>query len=464
MNSLRFPALAVFLLILTAAPGFGQVCTTTKYQYTMACLPTVVVSSNFSSNTYDVDPKGNYWNSFYQSPFLITPSVPFAIGAQYAMQVATAPSAATATGYIFSFKNGALSAKPADLGPFVSDPPQTLGKQRMFVGVSYQYMNFTKTGGKNVSSIPFAIEAEDEYFYGSPMSLDMQSLNTYVAYGVTNRLDLSVIIPWSRAAMTFSTSCPSKAQTYNYYGVTSCTLFDGNTGLSDTNGDQIWDAFIFGQGSESLTSQGIGDVTVRGKYELKKTDHQGLAVGLEYRLPTGDPLNFRGSGATGVRPFLSWGYNGRISPHANIGFQYNGSSKNEVRDNIQYSSADGFTYSDTLTATKLPDSFTATVGADFAVTRRLNLDADLLERVFSDDGSSAFKPSSFPATPTNPGFQAPVSFTGVDEKSTVILGAKGKLTNHLLFGASVMIDASNNGLSYSPSPMVTVSYDFGTTK
>jgi hypothetical protein len=187
-------------------------------------------------------------------------------------------------------------------------------------------------------------------------------------------------------------------------------------------------------------------------------------VGLEYRLPTGDPLNFRGSGATGVRPFLSWGYNGRISPHANIGFQYNGSSKNEVRDNIQYSSADGFTYSDTLTATKLPDSFTATVGADFAVTRRLNLDADLLERVFSDDGSSAFKPSSFPATPTNPGFQAPVSFTGVDEKSTVILGAKGKLTNHLLFGASVMIDASNNGLSYSPSPMVTVSYDFGTTK
>jgi len=41
-----------------------------------------------------------------------------------------------------------------------------------------------------------------------------------------------------------------------------------------------------------------------------------------------------------------------------------------------------------IDGTKLPDSFTATVGADFAVTRRLNLDADLLERVFSDDGSS----------------------------------------------------------------------------
>jgi len=52
----------------------------------------------------------------------------------------------------------------------------------------------------------------------------------------------------------------------------------------------------------------------------------GVAVGVDVRLPPAIDQNFLGSGATGVKPFGSFSYKARISPHAEVGYEINGDS------------------------------------------------------------------------------------------------------------------------------------------
>lgn len=485
MKALRFSAIAAFLLVLAASSAPGQVCSSgSKYANSIACLPTVVAGAKSESALGYLDPTTLQPLSGFIAHRTATPmAAPLGLGAQYASQVATAPSAATSAGYVFTFENGALSAKPGDLGPLVSDLPQTIGRNRFYLGASYQWMEISKTGGQDVKSFQYAKGFTDVFELADkstgknvPVAVDgfqvlqgsadlkIQNFDTYLSYGVTDRLDLSVIIPFSQVSLGFTTSCKSSdpvaadpsghktcyhnyvtPQTYNGYFVAAYTFFEPNGGSKDASG--------------------IGDVALRAKYEVLKKDRQGLALGIEVRLPTGDPLNLRGSGASGVRPFVAWGYSSRFSPHANLSFQYNGSSVNDVVDtNPTFDSTQNvFTYSNTLTAKKLPDVFSFSAGADYAVNRRLNLNVDLLERVFSDDGSSVFN-ASIPVIPGHPSYAAPQEFHGNTGKTTVVLGGKGKLLSHLLLSANLLIDATNSGMSYKPSPVATLSYDFGGAK
>jgi hypothetical protein len=320
-------------------------------------------------------------------------------------------------------------------------------------------MEISKTGGSDIRSFQFqsgfVIPQQTAGWFGlyGSSSLKMHNINTYLSYGVTDRLDVSAIIPWSKAEMRFNAVCPPNSSATN--GM--CLITDWDTGVY-YDGVEWYEALFFSANSGAKSSSGLGDVTVRAKYQMLKKNREGLAVGLEYRLPTGSPLNLQGSGASGVRPFIAWSRAARVSPHANIGFQYNGSSVNDVRD--QVSTVDG-SFSNKLQGSKLPNAFTTSIGADYALTKRLNLDADLLERVFSNDGSSAFSATIGTIAGNRHVTTGEPFFTGATSKSTVTVGAKGRLTGRILFSANVQIDATNNGMSYKPSPIATLSYDFG---
>lgn len=73
---------------------------------------------------------------------------------------------------------------------------------------------------------------------------------------------------------------------------------------------------------------GVGDVTVRAKFRAWEAANEksAVAVGLDVRLPSGDAYNFLGSGTWGFRPFFTYTYFSRVSPHATAGFQGNGNS------------------------------------------------------------------------------------------------------------------------------------------
>ena len=70
---------------------------------------------------------------------------------------------------------------------------------------------------------------------------------------------------------------------------------------------------------------GIGDITLRTKYQVWQTEQGGLALGLNLLVPTGDEDDFLGTGDLHVTPQLYasevlWN---RFEPHVNLGLDFN---------------------------------------------------------------------------------------------------------------------------------------------
>src|SRR4030095_11982918 len=77
----------------------------------------------------------------------------------------------------------------------------------------------------------------------------------------------------------------------------------------------------------SATRPGRRTWSVRWRQTVRKATNQGIALGIDLRLPTGDERNLLGTGAPGVSPFVAWSGNfGALSPHLNAGYQWNGDS------------------------------------------------------------------------------------------------------------------------------------------
>jgi len=104
-----------------------------------------------------------------------------------------------------------------------------------------------------------------------------------------------------------------------------------------------------------------------------KGERAALAVGVDFRVPTGDASNFLGSGAYGIKPFAVWSYSGRISPHFNAGYGWNGNS---------------ILAGDVTAGTKsqLPSEVFYSAGVEAGIIRRLTATLDVIgQRVFSAD-------------------------------------------------------------------------------
>ena len=548
MNRYRISVLTI-LLALTALPAVGQVCYQPQYEGKLACVPTL--TTDYQTTNWEVrtatgaQPTSSA--SITRAAYLGTEvpiAFPLGIGFQYASQIATAPSVATASGGIITMKG----IKPADFGPLFSDLPKTIGRHRLFVGTSYQRMNISKIGGQPISKFNFDQFGIDNYFslnyngngfYDSvysqgSASLKTQSVNTYVSFGILEKWEVSAVIPWSQVSFSMNTSCLANngpgsfgaitftpAQTGFTSAQTYCasTLFpypENDYSQNPTNG--WYDLWVYNASSSATsnlpsgtgysnellpsTVHGVGDVTLRTKFgqpytrRVKTGDKKGnekgggaFAFGLEIRLPTGDPLNFLGSGATGVRPFLAWsdsGWKGRVSPHLNLGWQHNGSSVNDVRDNVSYqplrtttSTSGGatgsyyyFSFTNIPPSSKLPNAITYSGGLDIALTKWLNADGDLIGRHFSNNGYKAFLAPSIaiPSLTTgSPGSTAPLPtepFTGTSDKFAYIFGLKLTVPrSNLYFSANGQTDGnSGSGMSYGISPIFSLSYGFSAVR
>ncbi len=108
------------------------------------------------------------------------------------------------------------------------------------------------------------------------------------------------------------------------------------------------------------------------KQTIKKLAAERVALGLDLRLPTGDEKNLLGTGAPGVHPFLAWSATyGALSPHLNVGYQWNGSSI--LAGDIEAGVSED-----------LPDVAVYAAGAVIAVHPRVTLALDVLGRYIID--------------------------------------------------------------------------------
>ena len=239
--------------------------------------------------------------------------------ASFAAQLTQLPLPSSATGVVFVFDKSLNEDVPLEnLGPILTDRPQTLGKKRLFVGFSFQQFSFNAIDGINMGAVPFVYSSHSgpadsptTVQYTAVVDRISFKLDQYVivgTYGLTDRLDVSVVVPINRVSI----------------------------GVGQTSGTEYFINYVptppttstipVSSGHVAGIASGVGDVLLNGKYELYKGERFHFASGMFLRLPTGDAQNYLGSGAYGFNPYAVVSYQWKISPHARLGYIWNTST------------------------------------------------------------------------------------------------------------------------------------------
>jgi len=296
-------------------------------------------------------------------------------------QAAILPLASPSSGITFSFDavSKAFTSSNDSFGPILGERADTIGKSRMFVGFSYQHFKFDKLDGVSLGNLPAVFTQADTVATNinggtvcsitssdpsaslnecgfirdiittqTSLEIKLHQYTTFVTYGLTNNIDVSMAVPIQNVRMGIRSDARiidiSKQSIHQFVArPPSCPNPCRQSSVSNFR-----------------TASGIGDVIFRVKGTVSKKEKSVTALGVDVRIPSGDPLNFLGAGAAGFKPFLIWSYRTRISPHAFVGYEINGSSK--IAGDIT-----------TGTKEKLPGQLAYTVGADAWITPRLNV-------------------------------------------------------------------------------------------
>jgi hypothetical protein len=360
-----------------------------------------------------------------------------------ATQLLTVPFPSPASGYTYSFDEslGVFTRSTQSFGPILTDRAETIGKGKFTFGFTYQHFNFDSIEGVPLNDVPAVFTHDDAQLGGgrSDVVITQNNINVevsrfiaFLSYGLTDRFDISAAIP----VVDTSIGAVSNA-TIDRVGTSSNPLvhyYDE----SGTIGNQR-------QYSASGTATGLGDVLLRLKGTALKSGSTAVGVLLDVRFPTGDEEDLLGSGAWGVKPILamSWGL-GRVSPHLNVGYQWNG--KSILAGDVE-----------TKTKADLPDQLFYAGGFDIGVTKGLTLVFDVLGQRVSDAPrlvETTFTAADGEMLP-QVGFETG-SFNVIDGS----IGLKLNVVGQLLLDANVLIKLNDAGLRDNVSPLVAFEYSF----
>src|SRR5262245_22069169 len=259
-----------------------------------------------------------HFNSGFESEFS-------QFGTALTSQLVSLPLPPPASGFTYQFDPalGVFTRTTTSFGPILSERAETLGARRVSIGFAYQRMTFDTIEGIDLGSVPAVFThdsaelrggREDVVTTANSIDATVTRSATFVSYGVTNRMDISVVFPFITTDLVVTSDA-----TVQRIGTTNPETHFFRA-LDDSIGTRrIFTAF--GHAS------GAGDITVRLKQAIKRSGSHGVAIGVDLRLPTGDEKNLLGTGAPGVQPFVAWSASyGAVSPHLNAGYQWNGSS------------------------------------------------------------------------------------------------------------------------------------------
>jgi hypothetical protein len=378
-----------------------------------------------------------HFNSGFESEFS-------QFGTALTSQLVSLPLPPPASGFTYQFDPalGVFSRTTTSFGPILSERADTLGARRVSVGFSFQRLTFDTIENVDLTNVPAVFTHDDAQLRGgredvvttvNAIDAKVTRSAAFISYGVTNSLDVSVVIPYVTADMVVTS-----AATIQRLGTTNPETHFFRT-LEDTIGTRrLFTAF--GHAS------GPGDITVRLKQTVKKAAHQGLALGVDLRLPTGDEKNLLGTGAPGVQPFAAWSGNyGALSPHLNAGYQWNGSSILAGDPGTGVSK-------------DLPDVGVYSAGAVVEIHSRVTAAVDLVGRYIIDsprltledfhalDGVSVFPNITFRRSSFN--------------ELSAAAGLKINPAGRLLVNLNMLMRLNSVGLRDKISPLIGVEYAF----
>jgi hypothetical protein len=338
------------------------------------------------------------------------------------IEVATAPLGTSTGGFTFSFDPllQVYRRSTSSFGPAFAERALTAGRAKVSLGGNWVYSSYDSLGGFSLerNELQLAKNVNDP---GLPrvastafnVNLDTHTVAGFVQVGVTDNFDIGAIVPWVRVALSAD------------------GLFlgpDGSTqGRVDVPRARAW---------------GIGDMGIFGKYLLWRQSEGGVAAAFDVRLPTGDEDELRGLGITRTTAALIWSKGGRVSPHANFGFEFwskevpiSASGDVSIRHQVKYAA-----------------------GLEIDAHPQLTVLVDFVGRQLLGGGKLAYQ------TFTAPGGTGTVdALVGQSEGINsfwIVPGAKWNVWRRVLLTANLLTTLANDGLRANFTPVAGIDWSF----
>lgn len=359
----------------------------------------------------------------------------------FAAQLSQLPTATviSGSGLTFSRSLGVFTASSDSLGTILTQRGETIGRHKFFISFNYQRFGFNSVDGISLkhlntvnefSNVPCVIGGKvstcQDFVQGNNrIDLLVDQFATIGSFGLTNRVDVSVMVPFSKV-----------------------TLKTGSSGTEfDVNGNQtashsLTNTFLAG------SATGLGDVSVSVKANVVRGEHVKVAVGGEMRFPTGDESNYLGTGAYGVKPYLVISRSGKITPNINLGYQWNSSSSLFINPS-------------TGAQQGLPSAFMYSGGVDYAVLRRLTLSGEFLGQAVINGPRLASTTQSIGSGSGAVGtFNSVATVSETYAMDNVGIGFKANLFKGLVITGNALFKLDDGGLRSKVIPLIGVSYKF----
>lgn len=237
-------------------------------------------------------------------------------------QLTTFPIGSSSGGFIYGFDPalGTFVRSTRSFGPSYSERPLTSGRRTLSVGFSVQSVDYDRFDGNRIDgddvrfyfvhrdlnvSTPLALTPERSDVLEATLKLRISSRTTLtsVTYGVTDRLDIGVTIPYmsttleatvDKRILRLGTAADPTIHSFDGLGASTATATSGGT------------------------ASGLGDLRFQAKYNVLNRRTFAAGALWDVRLPTGDSRNLLGTGT--LRWISSASRMTRsISPAASIG-------------------------------------------------------------------------------------------------------------------------------------------------
>lgn len=378
-----------------------------------------------------------------------------------ALQVASFPFGPTDAGLVtVPGRNG---DSLVSFGTSYTGLARTMGRGQRGFAMSYQGTTFESIDDINLRASDVNLYLEHICCSGDESERDLLqqtvSIRLHrkvygfsVSYGLTNRFDVGVMVPFVEvAADARVTSFILRTATDATPGIHEFDIIDlGNRTIP--NGAIPPAADVSGTGAS--TARGFGDVRLRGKYSLLQSGNAAVAVAVDLRLPTGDADEFIGLGATQVRPSLIWSLEtGRFVGRGRVEYAWSNGNLSSLLGGGDLS---------------VPNELLYAVGVDAAVAPRTTFVVDIVGRQLPD--VSSFDTASVVFPNRGPGPLPSADYLAVDQLTqggtrtvNLIVGAIGArfhIMDGVFANARVIFPVGSAGLRPATTAILGLDYGF----
>ena len=374
--------------------------------------------------------------------------------AALANELSAFPIASSAGGFTYRFDPalGVFTRSADSFGPVYAERAETIGKGKFNLGVNFSHFSFDHINDLSLrdGDVRLVFTHQDvnhdesdlqPFFEGDIITarlflkIETDITAFVVTYGVTDRLDLGIAVPLVHVDL--------QAQT-------DATIQRIATGASAPDIHRFLNGGANETFRQSGSASGVGDVVLRGKFQIVRGDRGGLAVAEDLRLPTGEERDLLGTGATQAKTFLIGSLHlGPFSPHVNAGYTWSSNTSDD---------------------SDIPDEISYTAGFDWAVSPRMTFAVDVLGRDRLKSRVVSVVDTTFQAnTNTNP-TAPPTIVTATFPRlvaeqgdSNSLLGSVGFKINpfgNFLITVNGLFSLNRKGLQDDFAPLVAVDYSF----